>query len=368
MTGSADCPRPNQVTVTSAVPASTGEHPTPSRQSGTVAPTTAVDAYLAAISAADRAAAVEVVRRCQADGATAVEVMARVIAPAQARVGELWATDAWSVAQEHAATAVSEAVVAVLAAQIPSPRSSTAPVVVSCVEQEWHALPALLVAEHLRAADVPVSYLGANASAEDLVRHVAAVSPRAVALSCSLASSLPRVRLQVEAVRATGTPVVVGGSAFDADGRRADAVGADAFAASGVGAVEALRGLGPDTTPLPAADRADATAGFAVHAAREMLSAQLRMHTALTGLLPAVTVDAAGWQRAMADHLPHLVGAVAGALVVHDPQVLTESLRWLEDVLAHRGAPPSALTSLNRELHALMAEHPEARRLLERVA
>lgn len=350
--------------MTSAVPDATHDPLAPRTPDPTAPMTATVEAYLAAISAADRPAALEVVRRCQADGISAVDVMARVVAPAQARVGELWAADAWSVAQEHAATAVSESVVAVLAAQIPAPLESAAPVVVSCVEQEWHALPALLVAEHLRAAGLPVSYLGANASAEDLVRHIDAVAPRAVALSCSLGASLPRVRAQVEAVRATGTPVVVGGSAFDAAGRRAAAVGADAFASSGPGCVAAVRGMPRSTTPLPPLDRADAAEGFAVHAGREMLTAQLRMRTALTGLLPAVTVDVGGWQRALADHLPHLVGAVAGALVVDDPQVLAQSLRWLDAVMTHRGAPSGAVASVTGELHGLMTEHPAARRLL----
>src|SRR5690606_8203008 len=111
--------------------------------------TAPVEEYLAAVAVGDRAGALEVVRRLQHGGASPLTVMTDVVAPAQQQVGELWATDAWSVAQEHAATAVSEAVLGLLGAQIPAPRDTTAPVVVSCVEQEWHALPALLVAEHL---------------------------------------------------------------------------------------------------------------------------------------------------------------------------------------------------------------------------
>ena len=67
-----------------------------------------LEEYLTAIAVGDRAGALDLVRRLQRAGASPLEVMTDVIAPAQARVGELWATDAWSVAQEHAATAVSE--------------------------------------------------------------------------------------------------------------------------------------------------------------------------------------------------------------------------------------------------------------------
>ena len=49
------------------------------------------------------------------DGHSVLTLVQRLLAPAQLQVGELWATDAWSVAQEHAATAVSEAVLTSLA-------------------------------------------------------------------------------------------------------------------------------------------------------------------------------------------------------------------------------------------------------------
>jgi methanogenic corrinoid protein MtbC1 len=122
------------------------------------------------------------------------------------RVGELWVADTWSVAQEHAATAIGEAVLTSLAVErelSAEPRKDAPKVVVSCVEQEWHALPALMVTEHLRAQGYSVSYLGANASAQGLVRHVHEVGPRAVLLSSSLATFLPLARRQVEAVRET---------------------------------------------------------------------------------------------------------------------------------------------------------------------
>ena len=120
----------------------------------------------------------------------------RLLAPAQLRVGELWVSDAWSVAQEHAATAISESVLTSLAVERERqarPAADAPTLIVSCVEQEWHALPALMVTEHLRAEGFGVSYLGANSSAQGLVRHVHELGPRAVLLSCSLSAFLPLV-------------------------------------------------------------------------------------------------------------------------------------------------------------------------------
>jgi methanogenic corrinoid protein MtbC1 len=326
--------------------------------------TDVLDEYLAAVSVGDRARALDVVRRMQNAGASPLEVMTDVIAPAQTRVGELWASDAWSVAQEHAATAVSEAVLGMLAAQIPAPLDTSAPVVVTCVEQEWHALPALLVAEHLRSAGIPVSYLGANASAEHLVRHVHEVAPRAVALSCSLSASLPRVRRQIEAVRATGTPVVVGGAAFDVAGRRADALGANGFAVSGALAVAAVQQLPAATTPADTLGRSSAEEGLAIHADREPLTAALQARVSASR--PADTLEdvLSGWQPALLDHLPHLVGALAGALVTADETVLAEAVVWLDDVMSHRDAPPGITDVVVGELRTLVREYPSASEVL----
>lgn len=319
----------------------------------------ALEAYLDAVSVGDRARAMALVHRLQEAGATALDVMNDVVGPAQTRVGELWASDAWSVAQEHAATAVSESVMHVLGTQIPPPQDSSAPVVVTCVEQEWHALPALMVAEHLRSAHVPVSYLGANASAEALVRHVHQVAPRAVALSCSLSASLPRVRRQVEAVRATGTPVVVGGAAFDAEGRRAAVLGATGFAPSGTLAAQVVGELPPAVSPAPPLEHEGAEEGLALYADREEVTARLRKRIDST-----YPPDGSRWQQALADHLPHLVGALAGALVSGDPAVLDEAVVWLDGVMRHRTCPDSVTSQVIADLGAVMSEHPVATRLL----
>lgn len=323
--------------------------------------TGAAERYFDAVSKGNRPEALEVVRRLQDSGWSTLDVMNGVIAPAQTRVGDLWASDAWSVAQEHAATAVSEAVLNVLGAQIPPPRDPVAPVVVSCVEQEWHALPALMVAEHLRAAGLAVSYLGANASAEHLVRHVHELAPRAVALSCSLSASLPRVRRQVEAVRATGTPVVVGGAAFDAEGRRAAVLGATSFAATGALAAEALRHLPTAVSPAPGLEHDGAEEGLTVHADREEITARLRSRAAARHQDQA---SAPGWRSALFDHLPHLVGAVAGALVTDDPTVLEDAVDWLDEVMRHRHAPDHITEEILGDLREAMREHPFATRLL----
>ncbi|MDI5974696.1 cobalamin-binding protein, partial [Amycolatopsis magusensis] len=63
------------------------------------------------------------------------------------RVGLEWAANRLSVAQEHAATAINDRVIAAAVHSRPRPRAVLGRVTVACVDGEWHALPARLLAE-----------------------------------------------------------------------------------------------------------------------------------------------------------------------------------------------------------------------------
>jgi hypothetical protein len=109
---------------------------------------------------------------------------------------------------------------------------------------------------------------------------------------------------------------------------------------------------------MPSLPSAAVEEGLAVQADREELTARLRHR-----LLPA-EVTRQPWQRVLEDHLPHLVGSVAGALVTDDPTVLDESLTWLAEVLEHRKAPSGATEGVVVELAGVVREYPAATRLL----
>ena len=76
--------------------------------------------------------------------------------------------------------------------------------------------------------------------------------------------------------------------------------------------------------------------------------------------------ETSGWRKALTDHLPHLVGAVAGALVADDATVLDDAVSWLDHVLSHRAAPSGLTDELVQVLAAELREHPVAARLLSR--
>ncbi|GAB3206366.1 hypothetical protein GCM10027294_08430 [Marinactinospora endophytica] len=119
-----------------------------------------LEPFLGHLAEGDEPAAVGLLTGAATRGIAAERLLLDVVAPAQRRVGELWASGQWDVAREHAATAISERAVAAVTEQAP-PRPHRGRITVACVEGEWHALSSRLVAglEGLRdrLADFPRS-------------------------------------------------------------------------------------------------------------------------------------------------------------------------------------------------------------------
>ena len=186
--------------------------------------------YWSALHRGDRHAALAVVRRLHDAGADPVKIIDGLVMPAQERIGELWLEGEWSIAEEHAATVINEGLVHWLCSFAEPPASDAPLVVVSCLERERHALPALVVAETLMIAGYRVNYVGSDPEPGDLLRRILTLKPRAVLFSASLTSSLAGQKSLLGSIRAIGIPVVVGGRAFGGDDRRALALGATAYA------------------------------------------------------------------------------------------------------------------------------------------
>ncbi|MFD3542245.1 B12-binding domain-containing protein [Streptomyces sp. NPDC058662] len=311
-----------------------------------------------AVVRGDEAAATAVVRRALEDGVDAEGVLLDVIAPIQGRVGAQWAADRIGVAQEHAATAISERAVAVVA-QYPAARTGPVRgrVAVACVDGEWHGLPARLLAEVLRLRGWQVDYLGAQVPTSHLVAHIHRTGPDVVALSSSIATRLPAAHATITACQGAGTPVLVGGAAFGRDGRYARLLGADAWAPDGRGAARALA-AGPLPRPQPDHQAIDDLPHLADQ--EYTLVTRSRPHlvrTVFTGLESsfAAVRDYSEVQRERtAEDLSHMVEFLAAALYTDDEDLFGEFLHWTAGVLAARGVPartlPPALELLGREL------------------
>ncbi|QNE78988.1 cobalamin-binding protein [Streptomyces finlayi] len=317
---------------------------------------TAFDDHLAR---ADETAAVALVLELLASGVSAEDVLLGLIAPAQAAVGEHWVTNEWSVAQEHAATHVSNRAVSALAAATAVPDHPLGSVVVACPDGEWHTLPAHIVAEVLRLRGFTVRFLGAGVPTAHLISYLHQNGSDLIVLSCMLAVRLPRVYHTIEACRLARVPVMVGGAGFGPDGIWARALGADLYARTAVDAADLLVGQWPP--PLsgePALDHlADGEYTQLVSRRGELLrhlADHLRRH------FPPMGRCADDRYEAAVEDLGFLVDFLAAGVFVDDPRVFTDFLLFLAGVLAHRGIPPAGLDLAVQALCEPLSDLPRA--------
>ncbi|MCG5469513.1 cobalamin-dependent protein [Micromonospora sp. LAH09] len=326
-----------------------------------VDPTDAYVGYLDCLADADEYAAIDVAIGLLDAGVPAERVLLDLVAPAQAEVGERWARNEWSVAQEHAATHISEQVVAAVAAHA-NPRPTGGRVVVACMDGEWHALPPRLVAEVLRLRGWQVTFLGASVPAAHLVSYLHRYDAHAVALACALPMRLPHAHRMIEACRRSDVPVVVGGRGFGADGRWARRLGV-AWAPNAPAAAEliaderALRGV----PPARLTHLADDEYASLVRRRGELIDSAL---ADLRDRVPAARAYSPTQLDATVSDLGHIVDFLAAAVYVDDPSLFTEFVEWLSEILLSRGVPAGAVARPLDHFGVALRDFPRAGRVL----
>jgi MerR family transcriptional regulator, light-induced transcriptional regulator len=175
-----------------------------------------LQSYLAAVRQGRSDLAAEAVHAGLADGLSWQDLYLHVFGPALQQIGSLWAERQLSVAEEHAATAITMRMMGGLAQpERPPWLERVGTVVVACVEGEEHWLGARMAADFFTAAGWTTHYLGGNLPVEDLVCFVTEHPPDVVALSITLpehAEALCRTVRRLRALRGDARlPLLVGG-------------------------------------------------------------------------------------------------------------------------------------------------------------
>jgi hypothetical protein len=208
-----------------------------------------------------------------------------------------------------------------------------------------------------------VDFLGPSVPGPHLVAHLHETGPDAVALSCMLATRLPRAHAAITACRAAGVPVIAGGRGFGPGGRYAQRLGADVWAADAEEAVARLASSGPPSSPA----EQDVLFGddeytFVV---RERPSLIATTMSSLAATYPAVRAYDHRQLDATLEDLGHIVDFLAAALYLREPAIFTDFAEWTAAVLQARGVPPPALRAGISSVRAQLTDFPRARSVLD---
>lgn len=315
------------------------------------------DRYFAAVSAPDAVAAAEILDEALTQGVPPSSLITGVLARAQRVVGEKWMSGDWTIADEHAATAVTKQALTVVTP--PRLEHGTGPrVVVACAEGEWHSLPARMAGELLRGDDAAVTILGANIQVDQLRQYLRSTVPDVLALSATMPTSLIGAAKSIAVARAEGVPTVVGGGAWGSCQQRARALGAhlrlDDIRELRV-RLEAIRAMEPP--PLP---EIPTEAHWLHEVPGDVVAAAFDRQRDDLGLAPDERNRAEGHKelRWIAQH-------VAAAIACDDASVVADVLDWLIALHAARGLPTAPVLDGARHLaDAIGSQAPRGEALL----
>ena len=298
-------------------------------------------------------------------------VLLDLIAPVQARVGLEWAANRLTVAQEHAATAINERAIAALAHHT-RPGPDTVPrgarVTVACVDGEWHALPARLLAEVAAAARLAGGLPGrpgAHPAPDRAPAPHRTGRGGPVLLDPHPPARRPRRHHRLPGRRRARDR---GRRRLRADGRYARALGADAWAADASRPRPALaKGLDrPD--PMAAHQTVDDLPHLADQeytlVARTTHQLVKETLTELENRFPAMRRYAEEQRRRTAEDLAHIVEFLGTSLYVDDEDLFAGFILWTAGILTARRVPARSLDPALDLLAVQLKDFPRACRTL----
>jgi len=202
----------------------------------------------------DGAAAERLVDEALAGGMSPAAIQALVITPAMVRIGELWASRAIGVADEHLASSISQRALIRLLTKLnsgPHRARSRERVLLAAVEGQHHVLGLRMIADVLEGAGFDVLYLGEDVPVDSLLESVTLHRPAVVGLGFGIASDVSTLADSIWAIHdaAPATRMMLGGRAVPL-GLRTAGYPYVASSLEVVGMVEQI--LAAPAQPLPA--------------------------------------------------------------------------------------------------------------------
>jgi methanogenic corrinoid protein MtbC1 len=207
---------------------------------------TAVAEFLDALVRGDRRTADQLVDRSLDRGDDLQTLYLEVLQPAMREIGRLWQENQLTVAEEHLATAITQAAMGRAFERVYRWRDQRTPTMIAaCVDDERHQMGLRMLCDLLELEGWETTYLGASVPIEALVDMIEKRKPDVVGLSATIAPHLPRLRAAIAAIRESRVSpmpfIIAGGRAIAGDEALAQRMGADITASDASDAVQTLQ-------------------------------------------------------------------------------------------------------------------------------
>jgi len=153
-------------------------------------------------------------------GVVIKDLYEQVIKTALYKIGELWEYNKISVATEHLASAIVEAILNELYSEMTSKHKKQKRVIVACVENELHQIGIKMVADIFESNGWNSYFLGTNTPTDEFISFAKTINPDVFAISMSLYFHLPKFDKMINTIikEFPKIPIIIGGQAFSRGG------------------------------------------------------------------------------------------------------------------------------------------------------
>ncbi len=136
-------------------------------------------------------------------------------------IGKLWEYNQISVATEHLASAIVEAILNEFYHEVVSEEKNENTVILSCIEEEMHQIGIKMINDVFEMHGWNSYFLGANTPTKELVDYTKLIKPDLIAISMSIYFHLPNLEKTLKRIREEfpELPVLIGGQAFQHGGK-----------------------------------------------------------------------------------------------------------------------------------------------------
>ena len=176
--------------------------------------------YLNALLDGDKKQCVQIVLNLIDQKISIKEIYMELFQRSMYRIGQMWEREKCSVAGEHVATKITEALIELVSTSSFGDDDNGKFALITCVDKEYHELGARMVAGFLEAYGWRTIFIGSNTPQSDIINFVREKKPDLVGISNSFYINVIRLFKLIQAIKEEfpEQEIIVGGQAL-AEGR-----------------------------------------------------------------------------------------------------------------------------------------------------
>ncbi len=176
--------------------------------------------FLESLISGDRVSCSDYARKYLGEGHSIQELYEDVFKASLYDIGKLWEYNQISVATEHLASAIVEAILNEFYHEVVSEEKNENTVILSCIEEEMHQIGIKMINDVFEMYGWNSYFWGANTPTKELVDYTKLIKPDLIAISMSIYFHLPNLEKTLKRIREEfpELPVLIGGQAFQHGG------------------------------------------------------------------------------------------------------------------------------------------------------